>query len=120
MGSLRASWLIFVGWPAIAGCESVPDLTFADTDGPADAAAVEAATMSDAPSDTDIDHDGAEGGGCTGTPPGGSDVCCTGTWCGGSCSQADCTNCLSTCGANKVCCRLNNNLMCRNVGQACP
>lgn len=109
----RASWLLFVAWPAFAGCESVPDLHFADADGSVDDAHAEASTGDSA-------SDAEAGASCTGTSPGGSNFCCGTTWCGGSCGQADCATCLSVCGAGKVCCVKNGNTMCRLVGQICP
>lgn len=121
MISPRASWLVLLAWPAVAGCESVPDLHFADVDGSVDDGSVDDAHPEGSATDSASDAVVVEGGSaCTGTPPGGSNFCCTTTWCGGSCGQADCANCLSLCGVGKVCCLKNGNTMCKFAGQLCP
>lgn len=114
MQATRASWMVLIAWPALAGCESVPDLHFDDADGSAEDARSEAST-----SDSAIDAEG--GASCTGTSPGGSNFCCGTTWCGGACGQADCAACVAlSCGAGKVCCVKNGNTMCKLAGQLCP
>jgi hypothetical protein len=85
------------------GCESVPDLTFAD--------AGDAASEPDGPA-----GDGAPG--CPGpNPPDGAALCCGTIPCQGQCAGRcpDCMNCLP----GELCCARQNNVQCLLPGHAC-
>jgi hypothetical protein len=110
---LAVSILSFVA-VAVSACGSVPDVTFADSEG----------GVKDASTDTVLDtgvNDGAvdaptEGGGCQ-APAGG--VCCNDMQCIG-CQPSDCASCTArACSGGKVCCQSGNGAVTCKSAQDC-
>jgi hypothetical protein len=80
----------------LAGCESVPQITF-DLDGSADDAAADGPALEGA-----VDAaDAADAGGCPET--GGSSMCCGSIPCVGQCDQKSCDRC-AKCAVGDICC----------------
>lgn len=91
---------------AAGGCESVPELTFAEVDAAADAPDTGLA---------DVDA----GAVCPESPPPGTSVCCGSVACEGLCA-GQCDACASKCTApGEFCCAKNNNVLCLSAGALC-
>jgi hypothetical protein len=109
---------------ALAGCEAVPDLTFADPDG----ATHDGGT--DGSGDAGDESDGASDAPICGTmdnqqpPVSGAVMCCGNIWCTGPSCGMGCMACETdptcTTANNKVCCaKGGGNASCQAISQPC-
>jgi hypothetical protein len=114
---LRASVFASVLASAASGCESVPVLTFADVDGPGDAADTDA--TDDAPETSPADVEAGAEAACPESPPPGTSVCCGAVACEGLCA-GQCDTCAARCTTpGEFCCAKNNNVLCLSAGSIC-
>ena len=107
----------------LAGCEGVPDVTFADSDATATAdAGIDGSA--DGSVDAQDDHDATSGcvDGGGGTPPNGAICCTNGIACGGGCTAQSCIDCAGSCNAGDLCCVKPNGKVrqCNAPSMPCP
>jgi hypothetical protein len=126
---------------ALAGCEGVPSLTFADADasesgsGSSDAGGGDSQVDASGGDDGSIDASGSDSpieasvidaSGCRddggGQPPPNASVCCGSVPCNGNCVLANCMKCMFTCNMpGQLCCAKPNMVSCKPLtGGTCP
>jgi hypothetical protein len=111
---IRRTFGAVLSIPAIllAGCDSVPTLTFAPGDASSD-------TMNaDMPDARDATMQPSSEAGCPDLPPNGTSACCHSVACSGDC-DAHCSECEIKCpAAGSVCCA-RNGVSCHPIGFPC-